>query len=191
MFKRADLDERRRSGRYLLQQLGHPLQRGADVLHAVVVGEAQVSLAVGPEAGAGNHRDPGLFKPLAVAGSAWLREQQPYELLAFVDACLAADPWRQRAQGFLALETLLARTDFPDLPAVFKLLESVPGNLQKQVRPYWAEAYRPLIARTPRESLYHLQQRLNASDEAGLRWLARNLLDQFPADEQAELRAAL
>lgn len=143
------------------------------------------------EAWCAENREAELLSELAVESSEWLREQRPYELLDFIGTCFTAEAWRQRAMGFMALEALLARTDFPDLPAVFKLLEQVPAELENRVRPYWLDAYRPLVDRSPRETLYHMQQRLNEPGGEASRWLARHLLDDLPGDEQAALRAAL
>ncbi len=137
------------------------------------------------------NREPALLDELAVEATQWLREAQPYALIAFFSACLDADTWRQHALGLLALEALLGETDFPDLPAVYKALEQGTEPIEKRLRAYWLDVYVAMLDKAPQETLYHLQQRLAASEDQGLHWVARQLLEHLGAEDQAALRAAL
>jgi hypothetical protein len=137
------------------------------------------------------NREPALAEAIAVEATEWLREEQPYALIAFFSACLDEKGWRPRALGLLALTALLAETEFPDLPAVHKALEQRMDVIEKRLRPYWLDVYLALLKRAPQETLYLLQQRLKASEDESLRWVARQLLDHVGAEDQAALRAAL
>lgn len=137
------------------------------------------------------NREPALMDELAIEASQWLREAQPYTLIDFFSTCVAAEGWRPHALGLLALEALLRETDFPDLPAVYKALEKPSEAIEKRLRSYWLDVYLALLKQAPQETLYHLQQRLAASGDEGLRWVARQLLEHLGAEDQAALRAAL
>lgn len=120
-----------------------------------------------------------------------LRERQAAILLAFISTLFAEANWRHPALGLIALEALLSEGNYQDLPSVFSLLSKFPFDPEKRLRPYWLDAYKALVLQSPKETLYHLQQRLNQAPESSILWLMRQLQDQFSGEEQAALRAAL
>ncbi|MBW8009908.1 MAG: hypothetical protein FVQ83_01525 [Chloroflexi bacterium] len=65
------------------------------------------------------------------------------------------------------------------------------GQETEELRPYILDAIQLYIQRSAKESAFFLRQNLDKPNPKTSRWLTRRCLELFPAEIQANLRAAL
>jgi hypothetical protein len=139
------------------------------------------------EAWAEENREEVLAAELQTRALGYLLETDPDAVLLFAKTLLATSDRRQTlALGLL--HTLLIRSSFANLPALFLLLTEISQDPPKKLRPALADLLSALAERSPKEATYFLQQRLAESPSEGTRWVARQVLRLLPAEAQAELR---
>lgn len=167
-----------------------PRQLAARLLGATPAAEAaQISERI--RAWNGQNRETVLLSELGREATRYLRQQQPKVLLTLIEDLFAEEHWRHPALGLIALEALMRENQYPDLPSVFSLIAQFPPDPAKRLRPYWVDAYKALVEQSPKETLYHLQQRLAEAPDSSIPWLMRQLQNQFSGEQQADLLAAL
>ncbi|MQC26460.1 MAG: hypothetical protein DWG76_03305 [Chloroflexi bacterium] len=137
------------------------------------------------------NREEALLRELADAGTQTFRELDPAALLKLAGKLFKKKDMHPKATGLLALKALLESSRVANFPELLSLLTPLSKNPPKSLRPYLLEVYAALIAHSPGEALYFLQQRLAESPDEGTRWVARQSLKFFQADRRKVLQEAL
>jgi hypothetical protein len=137
------------------------------------------------------NREEGLIIDLAVEGCKGMRRENPAALLALCGRLFKKKDLRVRATGLLAIKAMLDEGLVDNLPAMLNLLIPLSRNPSKNLRPYLLQVFSSLIAISPGEALYFFQQRLNESKGLGIRWLAKQSINNFPAQEAKVLQEAI
>ena len=137
------------------------------------------------------NREEALIEVLANEASRRLREEDEVAFLDLCERLIEGRAVRLRATGLLALKAMVDEGRVDNLPAMLDLIIPLAQNPSSGLRPYLLRVMKALIARSPGEALYFLQQRLIESPEAGTRWLARQALKHFPPEEAERMREAL
>ena len=137
------------------------------------------------------NREEFLVPELSGASTLYLCQKDPNALVAFAAKFILSDEPRQQILALGALQTLLANNHFENLPAIFAVLASLTADPTKKLRLYLADLLGVLAQRSPKETLYFLQQRLAESPGNETQWVARQVLKSFPEDERQQLRQAL
>lgn len=105
-----------------------------------------------------------------------------------------ADQWLQdSAQLYnkLGLGLLIVVTSdpaFDNLPAIFRLITPYLRNAPQALRPDIILLLKTLIHRSPAETAFHLNLSLKSTNNLDSAWLLRQVVAEFPLDQQSELR---
>lgn len=143
------------------------------------------------EAWAHENREPSLAPELARDGTTTLCAQHPDELVAFAGRMLASREPRKQTLALGALQTLMASSDFANLPAVFELLGEIGKYPERKLRHDLADLLAALAARSPKETEYFLEQCLEPGPSEGVVWVIRQVMKVLPEDSRARLQALL
>jgi hypothetical protein len=143
------------------------------------------------ETWAGENREEVIAPELYERGALVLVQTEPEQTLSFVSGLLTNKELRLQVLGLGILETLLKEGEFPNLPAIFGLLNDISQDPARKLRPYLAELLGLLAERSPKETIYFLQQRVAESPSEGTLWVARQVMRHLPEDGQEKLREIL
>jgi len=143
------------------------------------------------EGWAEENREEVLAPELWVYGALYICAQFPDEVISFVARLLASKQIRKQVLGLGTLQTLLSNNRYDNLPLLFNQLNDISKDPAKKLRPHLADLLASLAQRTPKETVYFLQQRLAESPSEGTNWVARQVLKSLPDDGREQLRQAL
>lgn len=143
------------------------------------------------EAWASENREEMLAPELQNRAALHLVTAYPDQVLEFVTGLIVNSEQRLQVLGLGILQTLLAEDGFGNLPALFSLLTETSRDPSRKLRPYLADLLGVLAARSPKETIYFLQQRLAESPSEGTLWVTRQVARHLPEDAQAKLHEAL
>jgi hypothetical protein len=161
----------------------------AHLLGAINAEPAQITARL--EAWAQENREASLAPELAEGGTTTLCAMAPEALVAFSQRLLASGEPRKQSLALEALHSLLSNTSFANLPLLFDMLAPLCQTPGRRLRPDLANLLLELAQRSPQETEFFLQQCLEAESNAGIEWIARQVLKALPADGQARLRVFL
>lgn len=162
----------------------------ARLLGAIPVSDP-VKVTTRLEAWAEENREEILAPELWVYGAVFICEQFPDRVIPFAARLLASKEVRKQVLGLGVLQTLLSKNHYNNLPLLFNQLNDISKDPAKKLRPYLADLLASLAQRTPKETVYFLQQRLAESPSEGTNWVARQVLKSLPDDGREQLREAL
>lgn len=133
-----------------------------------------------------------LIRILIEEGLANLATAHTDEYLGMASQWLESTRIFQRHLGLVALQALLSRSEFVNLPVVMKMVAPLVRSAPASLRPDLLDLTEQLASRWPAETAYFLRQNLAIKTEnPGTAWLTRHSLPYFPSDLQAVLRTAL
>jgi len=125
-------------------------------------------------------------------GLAGIRTKHPISLLnIFSEWLTSTQPGNMQILGLRGLFSLVADSNFENLPFVFKLLLPFLREPLVDIRPYLLDVLDKLALRSPQETVFLLQQALRTSDDPSTRWLARQTINNLPVEAQKQLREAM
>lgn len=132
-----------------------------------------------------------ILNALLQQGAAQMRQRKPEALLDL------AESWLNRSQvlnlqvGLRLMQSLANDPGFENLPAIFTRIASLTRVLPSAVRPDMVNLLRTMIRRSPAETAYFLRDNLQAPNNPDTPWLIRQVMDEFPPEIQASLRATM
>lgn len=136
-----------------------------------------------------NHEEQ-LLDLLAKQAPQTIRQQDQGAFLGYVQTWVHNPSFIFQRFGLLAMLPLLQDEDFSNLPAIYNILEPLFNDLPKTLRADLLLVMRPLVLRSPKEAAFFLRQQLERAEQPKqVVWLVRRLLEEFPADQRAGLRA--
>ncbi len=134
--------------------------------------------------------DKGLLDGLLEYGLEQLRERTPAQVLDLAAGWLASPDLSIKQAGLRACLPLI-NADAPDnLPPIFKLITPYLRTAPARLRPDILALLAALAHVSPSETAYILHQSLSAPDNPDTAWLIRHVLDEFPMEMRAGLKAA-
>ncbi len=136
-----------------------------------------------------NHEER-LLDLLARQAPQTIRQQDQAAFLDYVREWVHSQSFLSQRFGLLALRPLLRDERFSNLPVIYGIIEPLFNDLPKTLRADLLLVVRPLVQRSPKEAAFFLRQVLGRTEQPKqVHWLVRRLLEDFPADQRAGLRA--
>jgi hypothetical protein len=86
-----------------------------------------------------------------------------------------------------ALLPLVENPQFENLPVFFRLVQPLACNVPPGLKPDLLDVLTALAHRSPNETAYFLRQTLIYPDAPDIAWLIRQLLNEFPPEQQEML----
>jgi hypothetical protein len=115
----------------------------------------------------------------------------PEQLLELISSWLSSKDLPTQQAGLRALLPLSSDPTNPQLPVIFHLVTPFTRIAPSRLRSDITAVLAALARCSPAETAYMLRQNLSVPDNPDTRWLVRQVLDEFPAETQAGLRAAM
>jgi hypothetical protein len=143
------------------------------------------------ESWAEENREEILAPELWAHGVLHICEQFPDQVVASAARLLASKEIRKQVLGLGSLQTLLSNNHYGNLPLLFNQINEISKDPAKKLRPYLADLLIILAQRSPKETVYFLQQRLAESPSEGTNWVARQVMKSLPEDGRGQLKQAL
>jgi hypothetical protein len=119
------------------------------------------------------------------------QKESPDQLLELIASMLSSQDISEKHAGLRALLPLINNTGVTYLPAIFRLVTPFLRIAHPRLRPDIITVTAALARCSPSETAYLLRQNLTAPDNPDTPWLIRQVLDEFPEETQAGLRAAM
>lgn len=132
-----------------------------------------------------------LLDGLLEHGLRQFQQQVPDQHLELVSAWLVSSDLSLQQAGLRAMLPMIVSTRSENLPTIFRLLTPLLRVAPSRLRPDILAALIALIHCSPSETAYLLRQNLTAPDNPDTAWLIRQVLDEFPIETRAGLRADL
>jgi len=120
-----------------------------------------------------------------------LRQEHPQAMIRLIQDWLESSKPLYQQLGLRALLPLVENPQFENLPVFFRLIQPLTFNVPPGLRPDLLDVLSALAHRSPQEAAYFLRQTLSFPDAADTAWLIRQLLNQFPPEQQQMLRNVL
>ena len=117
-----------------------------------------------------------------------LRNEVPQIIIELADQWLQATDQLYNKLGLGLLFVITSDAAFDNLPAIFRLITPFLRNAPPPLRPDILLLLKTLIHRSPAETAFHLNLSLRATNNPDSAWLLRQVMAEFPADQQSELR---
>jgi hypothetical protein len=139
------------------------------------------------------HSDPDkrLLDGLLEFGLIRFQNDAPEQLLELISSWLSSNDLPAQHAGLRALLPLSSDPASPHLPVIFHLVTPYTRIAPSRLRPDIVAVLAALARCSPSETAYLLRQNLTTPDNPDTPWLIRQVLDEFPADTRAGLRAAM
>lgn len=137
------------------------------------------------------NREARLITKMAKDGCHQMRAGDPKALLAICRKLFKKRAIRIRATGLMIIKYMMDELSLEQLPAMLNLIIPLAQNPAKGLRPYLIQVMDTLIAISPGEALYFIQQRLSEDNKEGTLWLARQSLRFFPEFEANLLKESI
>lgn len=142
------------------------------------------------EAHAAGSVDIAALAALAGSGLAGWRQADPQGFLARISTWLQGEEAGARTLGFHALAAAARDPTFENLPSIYSMLSVVSQPARGDARRAMFELVSALARRSPAETAHFLLERLERGGSEATR-LARHVLGDLPAPQQAAVRKAL
>lgn len=136
-------------------------------------------------------REERLIDTLLDFGLARLRTEYPDLVLDQIKTWLEDDRAVFRRFGLRAMLPILRETSFDNLPFFYRLLTPYFRQTPNDLRPDVLRVLTALTRRSPQEMAFMLRQNLGVSGHTDTAWLIRQVIKEFPQEQQSSLRAAL
>ncbi len=135
--------------------------------------------------------DNRLLDGLLEHGLEQIQLHAPAQILEFISSWLASSDLTLQQAGLHALLTMSNYPGLENLPAVLKLITPYLRIAPPRLRPDILAVLTVLAHTSPSETAYMLRQNLSAPDNPDTAWLIRQVLNEFPVEMQADLKAAM
>jgi len=135
--------------------------------------------------------DKRLLDGLLEYGLQKFQQDEPKQLLELVSSWLVSSDLPVQQAGLRALLPMIRRSGTENLPAIFRMITPYLRVAPIILRPDIIAVLTELAHSSPSETAYLLRQNLTAPDNPDTPWLIRQVLEKFPIDTQAGLRAAM
>jgi len=135
--------------------------------------------------------DRRLLDGLLEFGLIRFQRDAPERLLELISTWLSSPDVSAQHAGLRALLPLSSDPSSPHLPGIFRLVTPFTRIALSRLRPDIIAVLAALARCSPSETAYLLRQNLTTPDNPDTPWLIRQVLDEFPAETQAALRAAM
>jgi hypothetical protein len=119
------------------------------------------------------------------------QQEAPDQLLELISSWLTSPDLSAQHAGLRALLPLVTDPMSPHLPVIFRLVTPYTRIAPSRIRPDIVAVLNALARCSPSETAYLLRQNLTTPDNPDTPWLIRQVLDEFPIETQAGLRAAM
>jgi hypothetical protein len=139
---------------------------------------------------AGSGMDDRLLAIVMNNGLTSFREDAPERLIEQIQIWLQSSDLYVQQVGLRALIPILSAAQYENLPVFYHMLSPFVRKAPLRIRPDVLEALRNLAAHSPKETVYFLNQNLNAPDNPDAALMARQTLPYFPQESQDSLRTA-
>ncbi len=120
-----------------------------------------------------------------------LRQEHPQSMIRLIQDWLESTKPLYQQLGLRALLPLVENPQFENLPVFFRLVQPLACNVPPGLRPDLLDVLAALAHRSPQETAYFLRQTLSYPDAADTAWLIRQLLNEFPPEQQQMLHNAV
>jgi hypothetical protein len=139
------------------------------------------------------HSDPDkrLLDGVLEYGLIRFQHDAPDQLLELVASWLSSNDLPAQHAGLRALVPLSSDPARPHLPIIFRLITPYIRVAPSRLRPDIVAVLVALARCSPSETAYLLRQNITTPDNPDTPWLIRQVLNEFPAETQAGLRAAM
>jgi hypothetical protein len=117
-----------------------------------------------------------------------LRQEHPQSMVRLIQDWLESSKPLYQQLGLRALLPLVENPQFENLPVFFRLVQPLSCNVPPGLKPDLLDVLAALVHRSPQEAVYFLRQTLTFPDAADTGWLIRQLLNEFPPENQQMLR---
>ncbi len=116
-----------------------------------------------------------------------LRQEHPQSMIHLIEEWLESTKPLYQQLGLRALLPLVANPQFENLPVFFRLLQPLTCNVPLGLKPDLLDLLASLAHRSPLETAYFLRQTLAFPEATDTAWLIRQLLAEFPPEQQQML----
>lgn len=132
-----------------------------------------------------------LVTALFVNGLSSLRKANPDHLIKLVEQWLSSESRKEIHYGMVALLPLVNEQEFKNLPVFFRLIQPFCREMPPALRPALIDLLIALARRSPQETAYFLRQSFEISKSQDTAWLIRQVVNEFPQEQEQSLRAAV
>jgi hypothetical protein len=120
-----------------------------------------------------------------------LQQDTPGVLLDLVSYWMGSADHPLQHAGLRALLPMINQSGTENLPSIFRMLTPYLRLAPSILRPDILSVLTALARNSPSETAYLLRQNLSAPENPDTAWLIRRVINEFPEEAQAGLRAAL
>ncbi|GAB4578051.1 MAG: hypothetical protein Fur0022_07830 [Anaerolineales bacterium] len=120
-----------------------------------------------------------------------LQRHHPHLFLEIVREWMGSSQIELQTLGAKALLPLAQNPEFDNLPQIFRLLLPRLMDARPVLRGHLAAIIHALAERSPLETAHFLNQVLIVSDNPGLAWITRQVMDLFPEATQERLKETI
>jgi hypothetical protein len=135
--------------------------------------------------------DRRLLDGLLEYGLKRFKQEAPDQLLELITSELSSTELRAQHAGLRALLPMINDTGIAYLPVIYRLITPYWRVAHPRLRPDILSVTTALAHCSPSETAYLLRQNLSAPDNPDTAWVIRQVLDEFPEETRAGLRATL
>ncbi|MCB9135326.1 MAG: DNA alkylation repair protein [Anaerolineales bacterium] len=135
--------------------------------------------------------DEAILEEFFKTGLVNLQKQHPRLIIEIVRDWLGAPQIELQTLGAKALLPLVENPAFDNLPLVFRMLLPRMIDAHPVLRGHLAVIIHALARRSPRETAHFLNQVLIVSDNPGIAWITRQVLDLLPKETQERLKETI
>lgn len=132
-----------------------------------------------------------LVTALFVNGLSALRKAKPDRLIKLVEQWLSSENSKEIHFGMVALLPLVNDPEFKNLPVFFRLIQPFCRETPSTLRPSLIDLLIALARRSPLETAYFLRQNFETSNSQDTAWLIRQVVNEFPQEQEQSLRATV
>ncbi|NUM49306.1 MAG: DNA alkylation repair protein [Anaerolineales bacterium] len=132
-----------------------------------------------------------ILEELFRIGLAPLQNHHPQQFLELVREWMGHTSVELQILGAKALFPLAQNPTFDNLPQIYRILLPRMIDAPSVLRGHLAIVIHALATRSPRETAHFLNQVLIVSDNPGIAWITRQVLDLFPEETQERLRETI
>jgi hypothetical protein len=116
-----------------------------------------------------------------------LRQEHPQSMIRLIQDWLESSKPLYQQLGLRALLPLVENPHFENLPVFYRMIQPLVSNVPSGLRPDLLDVLGALAHRSPQETAYFLRQTVVHPDAADTAWLIRQLLNEFPPEQQEML----
>lgn len=135
--------------------------------------------------------DDQLLDALLNQGMAQVRHEAAGSYLQWISANVSAQSPVTQQRGVRGMLPLIADPGFENFPVLFRLMTQYVRQTPDLLKPDVIAVLRLLAQRIPHETAYFFRQNLAAPDNPDTAWLIRQVLRDFPIENQLSLRSLM